>query len=181
MWLCLPLIVNGNIMKYSSRYKNFKLKNIKLSKSFRHDTRKFGLAIKHKKSCKVSLLLSFPNMHYLYVIVIDISSSFVSSLHASFLYGTQDGKICFVFFLVILKDATSVWRGKYFDVGGYFRFVIVQVNYDKYEWVPFSPEIFDSCAKLIQARMYQNWIIFWLKVWLFKMIGYTYRVKRYIM
>ena len=76
-------------------------------------------------------------MHYLYVIVIDISSSFVSSLHASFLYGTQDGKICFVFFLVILKDATSVWRGKYFDVGGYFRFVIVQVNYDKYEWVPF--------------------------------------------
>ena len=100
-------------------------------------TQEIWISNKAQKSCKVSLLLSFPNMHYLYVIVIDISSSFVSSLHASFLYGTQDGKICFVFFLVILKDATSVWRGKYFDVGGYFRFVIVQVNYDKYEWVPF--------------------------------------------
>ena len=126
-------------------------------------TQEIWISNKAQKSCKVSLLLSFPNMHYLYVIVIDISSSFVSSLHASFLYGTQDGKIYFVFFLVILKDATSVWRGKYFDVGGYFRFVIVQVNYDKYEWVLFSPEIFDSCAKLIQTRMYQNWIIFWIR------------------
>ena len=88
----------------------------------------------------------------------------MSSSHASFFYGTQDGKICFVFFLVILKDATSVWRGKCFDVGGYFRFAIVQVKYELYEFLPFSKEeSFTDVQKWIHIRIYPNWICYMTK------------------
>ena len=112
-----------------------------VKKRSRHDTKEVWISNKAQKSCKVSLLLSFPNMHYLYVIMIDISSSlYVSSLHASFLYGIQqDGKICFVFFLVIFKRRNKCLTGwKYFDVGGYFRFAIVQVKkYERHEFLTF--------------------------------------------